>query len=53
MSTNCCYCGEELWGHEERNGVCVGCQRIEEEMREPDPVTSFDDDEPAPRQSDE
>jgi hypothetical protein len=23
----CEHCGEELWGHDERNGECLTCQR--------------------------
>lgn len=26
MRTTCAYCGEELWGYAERNGVCLSCQ---------------------------
>ena len=27
--TTCVYCNEELWGHLERNGVCLSCQAAE------------------------
>lgn len=44
MSTNCCYCGEELWGGECAAGVCALCLDLQERMREPEGVS---DDEPA------
>jgi len=29
----CAECGEELWGHHERGGICVACQWTEEDER--------------------
>jgi len=37
VTTNCVYCGEELWGPAERFGVCSYCKDIEDEMRDPEP----------------
>lgn len=32
--TTCLVCGDELWGHAERHGVCSRCQRDEADERE-------------------
>ncbi len=29
MRADCMYCGAELWGHLERNGICLSCQGAE------------------------
>ena len=44
MDMHCRECGEELWGCEERFGVCLRCRREEDrEDDEPDEPLHFRD----------
>lgn len=42
--TTCAECCQELWGHEERFGLCVTCQRVERERIYDDSTDTYDAD---------
>jgi hypothetical protein len=44
---HCIECGEELWGHSERGGLCVSCQENERYEHERGIHDAWDDEEAA------